>query len=71
MIRFYSNPPDTNAGKTFIGQKKITTSVDGLRSFTFSPKESVALNRTITATATRESTGDTSEFSAAKEMVAR
>jgi CSLREA domain-containing protein len=70
MIRFYSNPPDTNEGKTFIGQKKITTSADGLRSFTFSPQNSVAQNRTITATATRLSTGDTSEFSALRRVTA-
>ena len=34
-IEFYSSPKDTNEGKKFIGEKGITTSVDGLRSFTF------------------------------------
>jgi hypothetical protein len=67
-LRFYSNPPDTNEGKKFIGEKSITTSVDGLRSFTFSPATSVAVAQTITATATRASTHDTSEFSAPKKV---
>lgn len=67
-IEFYSNPADTNEGKKFIGEKSITTSVDGLRSFTFSPATSVAVAQTITATATRASTHDTSEFSGPKKV---
>jgi hypothetical protein len=63
-IEFYSNPADTNEGKKLIGETSITTSVDGLRSFTFSPTTSVPVGQTITATATRASTHDTSEFSA-------
>jgi hypothetical protein len=69
-IEFYSNPADTNEGKKFIGEKSVTTSVDGLRSFTFSPATSVPVGQTITATATRASTHDTSEFSAPKKVVA-
>ena len=65
---------DTNEGKKFIDEKTITTSVDGLRSFTFTPATSVSVGQTITATATRESTkdstNDTSEFSAPKKVVA-
>jgi CSLREA domain-containing protein len=67
-IEFYSNPADTNEGKKFIGEKSITTSVDGLRSFTFTPTTSVAVGQTITATATRASTHDTSEFSAPRKV---
>ena len=67
-IRFYSNPKDTNEGKKFVGEKSVTTSADGLRSFTFSPATSVAAGQAITATATRNSTHDTSEFSAARTV---
>jgi hypothetical protein len=69
-IEFYSNPLGTNEGKKFIGKKSVTTSVDGLRSFIFTPAMSVAVGQTITATATRAFTHDTSEFSAPKKVVA-
>jgi hypothetical protein len=69
-IEFYSNPKDTNEGKKFIGEKSITTSVDGLRSFTFTPATSVSVGQAITVTATRDSTHDTSEFSAPRKVVA-
>jgi parallel beta-helix repeat protein len=67
-IEFYSNPSGTNEGKKFIGEKGITTSIDGIRSFTFSPATAVSVGQTITATATRVSTGDTSEFSTPKKV---
>ena len=70
LIRFFSNPSGTDEGKTFIGQKSVTTTSSGNVTFTFSPASKVAAGRTITATATNESTGDTSEFSAAKGVVA-
>ena len=66
-IEFYSNPAGTNEGKKFIGEV-VSDSEDGLRSFTFSPEKAVSVGRTITATATRASTGDTSEFSAPKTV---
>jgi hypothetical protein len=69
-IEFYSSPKDTNEGKKFIGEKGITTSVDGLRSFTFTPATSVTVGQAITVTATRNSTHDTSEFSAPRKVVA-
>jgi CSLREA domain-containing protein len=68
-IEFYSNPKG-NEGKKFIGETSVTTRRDGLRSFTFTPSRAVAVGKTITATATRNSTGDTSEFSAPKKVVA-
>ena len=68
-IEFYSNPKG-NEGKKFIGETSVTTRRDGLRSFTFTPSRAVAVGQTITATATRNSTGDTSEFSAPKKVVA-
>jgi CSLREA domain-containing protein len=62
-VEFYSNPAGTNEGKKFIGEY-VSVANSGLRSFTFSPDTAVSAGRTITATATRVSTGDTSEFSA-------
>ncbi len=67
-IEFFSNPQDTNEGKKLIGEKSITTSADGLRTFTFSPATSVAVGQEITATASSTATGDTSEFSAPKRV---
>jgi hypothetical protein len=67
-IEFFSNPTDTNEGKKFIGETTVTTSVDGLASFTLTPAAKVAVGRTITATATNSSTHDTSEFSAPRTV---
>jgi hypothetical protein len=71
-VEFYSNPTDTNEGKKFIGEKTITTTVDGLASFTFTPATKVPVGQTITATATKDTTGDpthdTSEFSAPRTV---
>jgi hypothetical protein len=61
-VEFYSNPAGTNEGKKFIGEY-VSVANRGFRSFTFSPDTAVSAGRTITATATRVSTGDTSEFS--------
>jgi hypothetical protein len=69
-IQFFSNPSGTNEGRTFIGQKTtLTLDGTGKGSFTFSPASKVAAGQTITATATNEFTGDTSEFSAPREVV--
>jgi len=67
-IEFYANPKDTNDGKKFIGQKSVTTTVDGIRSFTFTPATAVSAGQGITATATRETTRDTSESSAPTQV---
>jgi hypothetical protein len=67
-IQLFSNPSGTNEGKKRIGEKSITTDGSGNRSFTFSPATKVSVGQTITATATRNSTGDTSEFSAQKKV---
>jgi CSLREA domain-containing protein len=69
-IEFYSNPKDTNEGKKFLGEKSVATSVDGLLTFTFTPAASVSGGQTITATVTRDSTHDTSEFSVPRKVVA-
>jgi hypothetical protein len=67
-VQFFSNPSGTNEGKKFIGQKTVCTDGSGDVTFTFSPAAKVSVGQTITATATRVSTGDTSEFSAAREV---
>jgi hypothetical protein len=67
-IEFFSNPNGTNEGKKFIGQKSVTTDGSGNATFTFSPASKVALGQTVTATATKSATGETSEFSAAKTV---
>jgi titin len=69
-IRFFSNPTgDPLEGKKYIGAKSVTTDASGDGSFTFKPDNQVPAGQTITATATRNSTGDTSEFSATEEVV--
>jgi hypothetical protein len=69
-ILFFSNPAgDPLEGKKYIGAKSVTTDANGNNSFTFKPANQVPAGRTITATATRNSTGDTSEFSAPEEVV--
>jgi CSLREA domain-containing protein len=63
-VQFYSNPPtDRGEGKKFLGQKVVTTGAEGRASFTFRTKIRVGLGQFVTATATDDSTGDTSEFS--------
>jgi CSLREA domain-containing protein len=69
-ILFFSNPAaDPLEGKKYIGAKSVTTDANGNNSFTFKPDNQIPAGRTITATATRNSTGDTSEFSAPEEVV--
>ena len=68
-IQFFSNPSG-DEGQTFIGQKVVFTDASGNATFSFSPTTAVAVGRQITATATRNSTGDTSEFSAARQVTA-
>jgi hypothetical protein len=62
LIQFFSNPSG-DEGKKFIGQKSVTTDASGNASFTFTPSSVVKVGQTITATATKTSNGNTSEFS--------
>ena len=62
-IQFFSNPEGTDEGETFIDQKTVRTDGFGNATFTFSVT-AVTVGRTVTATATREFSLDTSEFSA-------
>ncbi len=67
-VRFFSNPSG-NEGKKYIGAKNVTTNAGGgTDTFTFKPENKVPAGQTITATATRNSTGDTSEFSGQEEV---
>jgi CSLREA domain-containing protein len=66
-LQFFSNPSG-NEGKKLIGQKTVSTDTSGNASFTFSPATAVAVGQTMTATATRDSTLDTSEFSAPRKV---
>jgi CSLREA domain-containing protein len=61
-IQFFSNPQGQDEGKTFLGQKRVTTSRQGLVSFSFETNRTLALGDGITATATGPG-GNTSEFS--------
>ena len=70
IVQFFSNPAGGGEGKKFIVQKTLTTTVDGLRTFSFSQVAPVLAGQNITATATRVSSGDTSEFSAPRKVVA-
>ena len=73
-IQFFSSPAADPSGfgegKTFLGQIQIKTNREGKRSFsrTLFPLQPVSPGEQITATATNNLTGDTSEFSAAKEL---
>jgi CSLREA domain-containing protein len=68
-VQFFSNPSGTNQGRRFIGQKTgLAVDGSGTASFTFSPATAVPAGQTVTATATNEFTGDTSEFSGARTV---
>jgi CSLREA domain-containing protein len=70
IVQFFSNSSGTDEGKKFIGQKSVSTDSSGNVSFNFKPASKVGKGQKITATATNNATGDTSEFSAAKKVVA-
>lgn len=69
-IQFFRSPENTKLdGKKFIGNKVVTDlNGDGILPFTFKPQKKVKPGRFITATATNQATGDTSEFSAPKKV---
>lgn len=75
-LQFFSNsqgsfgPQGKDEGEEFIGEKSVTTNGSGNASFVFKPKGKLPNGVNITATATDDLTGDTSEFSAPKAVVA-
>jgi CSLREA domain-containing protein len=63
VVRFFSNPPNTDEGKTFMGQKSVATDAGGdTGPFSFTPQLRVPAGRSISATAT-DPDANTSEFS--------
>jgi hypothetical protein len=71
QLQFFSNPEGTDEGKTLLGSKSVTTDGTGNVTLTFSTTKAIRLGQNITATATNASTGDTSEFSAPRKVVAQ
>jgi hypothetical protein len=70
QVQFFSNPGGTDEGKTLLGSESVSTNGTGNASIAFSTKKAIRLGQNITATATSTSTGDTSEFSAPRKVVA-
>jgi hypothetical protein len=67
-IQLFSNPSGMDEGKTLIGQNSVTTDIGGDTSFGLRVSRSKApAGAAITATAT-DAEGNTSEFSAAKQV---
>jgi hypothetical protein len=67
-LEFFENPPGGNEGKKFIGRLgPLMTDANGNASFTFKPANPVAVDRTITATATDDG-ASTSEFSRPRKV---
>jgi hypothetical protein len=69
-IQFFSNRSGENEGRTFIGQRSVSTNANGKAPFTFSFPKEVLVGRTVTATATGPG-GNTSEFSVPRTVVAQ
>ena len=67
-VQFFSNPPATDEGKTFLGQKTVSTGTDGDATISFRTRKWAA--GAVTATAT-DPAGNTSEFSAPKTVSRR
>ncbi len=65
-VQFFSNPSSgPGEGKTLLGEIRVTTNRQGKASFGFST-DAASEGEFITATATKISPGDTSEFSEAR-----
>jgi CSLREA domain-containing protein len=69
-LQFYANPSGAEEGKKLLFSKSVKTDGSGNASFVFATEKRVALGQNVTATATKSATGDTSEFSAPRTVVA-
>lgn len=67
VVRFFSNPPDGEEGKRFLGQKSVTTNASGDAFFKATFAKAVPAGSTVTATATGPE--GTSEFSTPRTVV--
>lgn len=65
-VQFFANPSGTDEGKTFLGEKSVTTDANGDAAISFSTKRKAS--GAVTATAT-DPEGNTSEFSVPKKVV--
>jgi len=66
-VQFFSSPSGSQ-GRRFLSSRQVTTDRSGKGTFTFTPTKAIAVGQRLTATATRNNTGDTSEFSAARTV---
>jgi CSLREA domain-containing protein len=69
-VQFFSSPEADPSGygegKNFLGETNVTTDGNGDAGFTFTASTSLSTTDVVTATATNQSTNDTSEFSEAQ-----
>jgi hypothetical protein len=72
-VQFFASPEADSSGngegKTFLGEQAVNTDSSGNATFTFKPTQKVPRGQFITATATTDREGNTSEFSKAKKVV--
>ena len=66
-VQFFSSPSG-NQGRRFLSSRQVSTDGSGKGAFAFTPAKAIAVGQRVTATATRNNTGDTSEFSAARTV---
>lgn len=70
IVELFSNPVSERQGRTYLGQVTVNTDAGGAASFDTTLASSVTPGQFITATAIRDSNGNTSEFSTDVEVVA-
>jgi hypothetical protein len=70
QVQFFSNPAGADEGMTLIGETSVTTDASGNTSFGYATSAPAAVGQAITATATDDAAGNTSEFSAPVSVVA-
>ena len=67
LIQFFSSlapdPSGFGQGQTFLGSTTVTTNAGGNATINFNLASGIAVGAWVTATATNQSTGDTSAFS--------
>ncbi len=66
-IEFFGNPSGENEGKTFLGEKLVSTNANGVAKF--APAQAVPAGQNVTARATDQGF-NTSEFSPPRVVVA-
>ncbi|GEM_PF-5478110 len=73
LVQFFAgdacDASDHGEGARFLGETSISTDATGIAAFSVTVDSTVALGQYVTATATNDGTGDTSEFSMCFEVV--